>query len=230
LKASTVITLTSQPAQTPVIPPLSGAVAEQYYALVHWLRAGGDIGAVAPKTLGVTSCARGAGVSTVAMNLAAAAAQSSERPVLLLDLSAVRLAPQAHDRSVVSGDRDTPNGPGGLYERVEASSIPNLSVLRVDETVHFALGCECRGVADLVRSLEDAFGFIVVDLPNTESSICFTSAGLLHGVLLVIESERTDCRAAARAKQVLNQARANVLGVILNKHVRHLPRWLEKSN
>ena len=78
-----------------------------------------------------------------------------------------------------------------------------------------------------MRSLENDFGFIVADLPTVESSLCFVSAGLLSGVLLVMEAERTRSDIAARANQRLVDARANVLGIVLNKHPQHLPNWLE---
>ena len=151
---------------------LKDSAAEQYYALVHWLRAGGNSEAIAIKTLGITSCARGAGVSTVAMNLAATAAQSSDRPVLLLDLSAVELTrSESVDRSADSCQRDISVMPGELHERVETSSASNLSILRVDRAFDLAFGRENRGVGNLLRSLENDFGFIVVDLPS-QTPVC----------------------------------------------------------
>jgi len=198
---------------------LSGPAKEKYYALAHWLRSGGNnSGAIARKSLGITSCDRGAGVTTVAMNLAAAAAHSSERPVLLLDLSAAEITRPAPDRSSDSCPRDISPMSADLSEHVESSSISNLSILRVDRALAFAFGRENRGVENLLRSLENDFDFIVIDLPTAETSVCFACSGLLHGVLLVVEAERTDCEAATRAKQLLNQSRANILGVILNKH------------
>jgi Mrp family chromosome partitioning ATPase len=66
-----------------------------------------------------------------------------------------------------------------------------------------------------------------LDLPTVESSLCFVTAGSLSGVLLVVEAERTRTETAIRAKQRLIDARASVLGVILNKHPQHMPGWLE---
>jgi len=210
------ITLDPQSTRIPTRSALRGPARERYFALAQWLRSGGNNpGATARKTLGVTSCGRGAGVTTVALNLAAAAADSSNRPVLLLDLSAAEPIWSAPDRS---SDSDSPVVAAELSERMETSSISNLSILRVDSSFAFAFGRDNQGVEHLLRSLENDFDFIVIDLPIAESSVCFACAGLLHGVLLVVEAERTDCEAAARAKQLLEQARANTLGVILNKH------------
>jgi Mrp family chromosome partitioning ATPase len=88
------------------------------------------------------------------------------------------------------------------------------------------LGIDCGRLNELLASLSREFGFIVVDLPQAESSVCFAAAGLLNGVLLVMEAERTHHAAASRAKARLLHANAAVLGVIFNKHRQHLPNWL----
>ena len=204
-------------------------VGEHYYSLVHWLRTVGDASGVAPKTIGITSCANGAGVSTVAANLAIAAAQISHEPVLLLDLSGAR--PELAKRSGKSGAADLREAPDDVSqygERIEPSPIANLSLLVANFPRDVrALEMDFAKGNDLVGTLENDFGFIVVDLPTVESSLCFVTAGLLSGVLLVMEAERTRSDTAARAKQRLIDARANVLGIILNKHPQHLPNWLE---
>ena len=204
------------------------AVAEQYYFLAHWLRPVGDTSAVASKTIGITSCARGAGVSTVASNLAAVAAQISGQRVLLLDLSTTRSA--LATRFGVSGDlglQDALADDSRPGECVRTSPIANLSLLAMNEGVdQRSLSVAGGKVNDLLQALEPEFGFIVVDLPTTESSLCFATAGLLNGVLLVMEAERTHAETAARAKQRLIDARANIFGVILNKHCQHIPNWL----
>ncbi len=204
-----------------------GIVAEQYHALVHWILSSDDPGAVEAKTIGITSCPRGAGASTVAANLSVAAAQVCDRPVLLLDLSSMRSVLAM--RMSVSGELDLPEAtaadsyPG---QHVTASPIPNLSLLTVNEAgapeTFSTDGCKLN---DLLRELERDFGFIVVDLPPTDSGLCFAIGRLLNGVLLVVEAERTDGDAAVRAKQRLIRANTAVLGVILNKYSGDLPNW-----
>ena len=205
------------------------AAEQYYYSLVHWLRAMGDLSGIAPKSIGVTGCGPGAGVSTVASNLAIAAADIGDQPVLLLDLSVGRASASARFR--MTGDL-------GLHDalansRVAAcyakpTPVPNLSLLGTNSVADAQMAnVDSTKVNDLMRSLENEFGFIVVDMPTVESSLCFVTAGLLNGVLLVIEAERTRLETAARAKQRLIDARANVLGVILNKYSQHLPNWLD---
>lgn len=203
--------------------------AEEYYSLVHWVRAIGDISGATPKSIGVTSCSRGAGVSTVAANIAIIAADIDERPVLLLDLSPGRAAAaRPFGMTADLGLREALFDPGRAALCAKPTPIANLSLLGANsEADARTAGLDMSKVSDLMRSLESEFSFIVLDLPTVESSQCFITAGLLSGVLLVIEAERTRLETAARAKQRLIDARANVLGVILNKHRQHMPSWLE---
>lgn len=205
------------------------ALAEQYYSLAHWLRPIGDMSAVGPKTIGITSCTRGVGTSTVASNLAIVAAQARDQPVLLIDLSTARST--LATRFSMLGDlglRDALADVARPGECVKATPITNLSVLAVNETGDpRALKVDCGRLNNLLQALEREFGFIVVDLPSIESSLCFATAGLLNGVLIVMEAERTRFEAAARAKQRLIHAQANVLGVILNKYRQYIPNWLD---
>jgi protein-tyrosine kinase len=203
--------------------------AEHYYAVVHWIRSTVHATAVEARTIGVTSCNRGAGVSTVAANLAVAAAQTCERPVLLLDLSGTRAT--LSTRLAASGDlglREALAPDSQPRQCVKSSPIPNLSLLAMNEVgTPKALSTDGHQVNKLLSELEPDFDLIVVDLPPTDSGLCFAVAGRLNGVLLVIEAQRTRNDTAIRAKQRLIHANAAILGVILNKHSRELPNWLD---
>jgi Mrp family chromosome partitioning ATPase len=224
------ITLTQDAASASTWRHLEGGmVAEEYYSLAYLLRPVGDASAGAYKTVGVTSCAASTGVSTVAANLAIAAAQAGEGPVLLLNLSGT---------PNLLGGRFTPRRGMGLAEAldcggelgagIEATSIANLSVLSVSEPGNpVALGMDGRQVHGLLRAVEQDFGFIVVDLPTTDTGLCLATAACVDGILLVLESERTNSEAAHRAKQRLSYANAKLLGVIFNKHREHVPKWLD---
>lgn len=220
------ITLTQDAAPASTTRSASGSVAEQYLALVQALRPAGSRADTAA-TVGVTGCARQAGVSTVAANLAAAAARAGER-TLLIDLSSAR--PALASRLAMSGDLGLREALAGAppAECVKASPIPNLSLLAVNSADDSRVLCvDADRVHQLLRSLERDFGFIIVDLPAADSGVCAATAGMLDGVLLVMESERTNPEAAMRAKQRLIQANAKLLGAILNKHRRHIPAWLD---
>jgi len=192
-----------------------------YSVLLQWLRDGGG-SAQAPRNVGVTSCQRGSGVSTVTKNLAAAAAASCDQPVLLLDLSRITSPqlPRAKDESC--RQRSLP------ADLARATACPNLFVLRAGEEQDDARWSANFSPFELLASsLEEEYGYVIVDLPTTDSSLCFQAAGLLDGVLLVIEAERTSSAAATRAKNRLLRAHANLPGVLFNNYSQHLPKWLE---
>jgi Mrp family chromosome partitioning ATPase len=221
------ITLTQDPTRAPVARnAVEGTFAEQYHALVRWLRSAEREAPRAPRAIGVTSCVRGSGVSTVARNLAWAAAQIEEAPVLLLDLSrASSVGPAPSDCSEGRGSSELV---GRWEERVAPSQTDNLSLLTMrhgDDTDTVAVGRD--GINELFRSLENEFGFIVVDLPTADSHLCLASAGLLHGILLVMEPQHTRSDIATLATERLAHAHGNILGAILNKHSEPLPRWLD---
>ncbi len=216
-------------AATSVLQNAGGVpVSENYHSLVHWLRAVGDVSGVTAKSIGVTSCSRAAGVSTVAANLALAAAQAGET-VVLLDLSTTR--PAIATRYAMPGDLGLRGALADLAhagDYVKATPVDRFSVLAANLPGEpQPLSLDSASVNGLLRSLENDFSLIVVDLPTVESSLCFVASGLLNGVLLVMEPECTRMDTAARAKQRLMDARASVLGVILNKVPQQLPTWLE---
>lgn len=181
------------------------------------------------RVLGVTSCQRGAGVSTVALNLALVAAETSDRSVLLLDLSSTRSSlAKPFGMTGDMGLRDALSGAARPAECARATPVPNLALLGANESYDPSpLNLSYTQVDELLRAVERDFDFAVVDLPPIESNLCFGTARLMHGILLVIEAEGTQSETAARGKQRLLSASANLLGVVLNKHNQHLSQWLE---
>ena len=207
---------------------VSDSVIEEYCALVHRINSGQDSSSGRSTTIGVTGCTARAGTSTVALNLAVAAARLDDRPVLLVDLSAHGDALTTFGMSSDLEPRATfaPNARRGTL--VKASDVPNLFVLVVENDGN-AKGAtlDRREFNDLVHSLEPDFGWIVVDLPTTDTSLCFSVAGLFDGILLTMDAECTRRNVAAKAQQRLDLAQANLLGVILNKHRQYIPNWLD---
>ncbi len=197
---------------------------DPYGALVRWLQGATRQVTVAPKCIGVTCSTGGAGVSSFAHNLAVTAACASDQSVLLLDLSG---RGTATTRPAAAADATRPSQ---LCSHVVQTATGNLSLLSVaDVQDPQSLAADKDGIAELLRALENDFELIIVDLPPVSSNLCFVTAGLLGGVLLVMESERTRRNTAVRAKQRLLEAHATVLGIILNKHRQHLPILLNAS-
>jgi Mrp family chromosome partitioning ATPase len=181
------------------------------------------------KSVGVTSCHPGAGVSTVAANLAVAAAQTGTTPVVLVDLSGQ--ASRLGEKLSLDGDLGLLHALGGAVsagECVRATAIENLSLLGLGRGESASLSSfDGKGIVELLYELERDFSFVVIDLPPADSGLCFSLAGVLNGVLLVMDGQSTPSHLAARAKHRLHHANAALLGVILNNHACDLPNWLD---
>jgi len=192
------------------------------------------------RTLGVTSCCREEGVSTVAAQLAATAASWGDYQVLLVDANlacpsvheifGVAEAPgladcliddmqvaKATKPSRVADARVTNDG--YLAEALQSAPVANLTVLAAGRSLgNPAWAYDSADVARIVEELGKRFDLVVFDLPVVEEASSATRvAGLLDGVLLVIEADRVDSGIARRARGTLARYNVHVLGAVLNK-------------
>lgn len=181
------------------------------------------------RTIGLTSSQRREGVSTVAAHLAISAASCNAGQVLLVDS---HLAWPAAFRQL-----EVNAGPGltehmiddvPLSDVLQPGPVPNLSVLAAggrggNETAVY----DSPYLVDLVDRLKQSYDLVIFDLPPTsETSGALRLAGLLDGVLLVLEAERVRWQVAKHTQQLLLRSRGNLLGAVLNKYQRHIPSWL----
>lgn len=71
---------------------------------------------------------------------------------------------------------------------------------------------------EIISSLKESYGFIIIDTPPVNS---FADAQILSqyadGCIMVISCDKTNKEAAAKAKYLLEKARANILGIVFNK-------------
>jgi Mrp family chromosome partitioning ATPase len=179
--------------------------------------------------IGVTSCARAEGVSTVAHNLAAYATHVVGCSVLLLEANVDH--PSAAERlgvPVAPGLVEGLAKPDRWNDCLHRSPVSNVWVMPAGrgtaKTRHMA---NLAGLDQLLESLRNRFPFIVVDLPPaTESVFGLAVAECLDGVLLVLEAERMRVQVVERAKQLFEQSQVNLLGAVLNKRRMHIPGWL----
>jgi len=189
-------------------------------------------GGAAPKTLGLTSCESGEGVSTLAVQVAVAAASCGELRILLVDANLLR--PAVHrffDRQPQPGLAEILLGQAKFSESVQPAPVAGLSLLA-------AGACRPEGLSrvydsprwpELMERLRQDFSLVVFDLPAAaRTTAVMRLAGLLDGVLLVVEAERVRWEAAQRFEEMLHRAGAHLLGAVLNKRRRHLPGWLDR--
>jgi Mrp family chromosome partitioning ATPase len=211
---------------TPAATPNPGL--DYYHAL--WGRLNGlGGGDQPPRTLGVTSCAAAAGVTTVVENLAAAAAESlAGQQVLVVDAN--HRAPALHARlgtPITPGLTDVLSGRVEWRAAVQSTRLPDVSLLPAgDKSIRVTSAADLARCAELLSEWQGRFDIIVMDLPPAaEAGLTLPLSGMLDGVLLVIEAERVSGEAARRVKDMLMQSHARLLGAVLNQRRRGASHW-----
>jgi Mrp family chromosome partitioning ATPase len=82
---------------------------------------------------------------------------------------------------------------------------------------------------EVLKTLRAEFSLVIVDLPPPDhASFVGRLAGLLDGILLVVEAERIRADAARRQKELLVRANARLLGAVLVKERQHIPNSLSR--
>lgn len=220
-----------KPRQTaPVQWDLPANMRPHYAAFREQLVVGANASLTGHHIIGVTSCSRSEGVSTVAANLASSLSEQGTGPILLVDAN-------THDPSIhrIFRTRQSP----GLLDVL----APNAKCAGSDIIVHRAAhlnvltagttgAAATRDVASenfvrFLESIKQNYRFIVVDMPALEQdSATARLAKSCDGVVLVVETERLRWEAISRAKLSLQQLSVNILGVLLNKRRFPVPNWI----
>jgi len=166
-----------------------------------------------------TSATVGEGKSTVLANLAVAFAQTGQR-VLVVESDLRR--PHLHR---LLGCRHSPGltevlGRGiGLAEAVQDTSVPGVQFLACGELPgNPAELLGSRGMAAVLEELRGRADLLLLDSPP---ALAVADAALLAAqsdhVLIVCETGRTTREAFAEMRRLIEHARGDVLGVVLNK-------------
>jgi Mrp family chromosome partitioning ATPase len=166
------------------------------------------------RAVGVTSCRRGEGVSTVASRLAIAAAEHGEEKVLLVDASSGVLSIH-RIREMDPADRPWSEFQP-LDQFLQPTPLENLWILPLEAFASSRAVEPQPGVHELLNNLSFEFSFIVVDLPPVDElgdQIGVTT--FVDGILLVVEAGCTRRSLARTATAALSQSR--LLGAVLNK-------------
>ncbi len=184
------------------------------------------------RTLGITSCSRREGVTTVAAEWAAVAAGMDEGEVLLVDANMAH--PAVHELFDVDfspGLSELLLNPSAWPAWVQPSGYENLVLLTAGEpNSRLPKTFDTAGISSVLGAVEREYNLVVFDLPPAgEQSAALRLAGLLDAVVLVVEAERVRYDIARRVKQLLERAGASVCGVVLNKRRDYVPWWLRRD-
>ena len=181
-----------------------------------------------PKFVGLTACARGSGVTTLANGLAASLSKTGSGNVLFVDMNTEENATQVFFNGKVNGG----TGEAGFAgDQAGASVDQNLFMTKgIDGSSGHLVKYEPGRIANLMPQMKHShYDYIVFDLPPvSQTSAAARLAGYMDLTLLVLESERTGQQSAAKANALMRDARANVAAV-LNKYRRHVPQALSQD-
>jgi len=209
-----------------VFRPLAG-LAEHYEALraAIWVCARD----ATLRTLLFVSPSSGCGASTTASNYAAMLAREPGTKVLLID---ARLRGRASDRPgrVAGGVSLTGLMSGSPCPVYPVPGPTNLYVLPSGAESAMPLSLFQSSAFDrFLQVVRERFQYVILDAPPIQQhpeTLVF--ARKVDGVILVIESRRTRRQTALWAKYRIEEAGGQVLGVVLNRHRRHIPQFLYK--
>lgn len=191
---------------------------QHFAALVNQLQNCPSRSAENCRTIGITSCRKGEGVSTTARNLSVASARLQGLKTLLMDFSGPSQLKAGFKSDQRPGLCEALRGERPLTECITQTSIENLSELSAGIGDLSANAFDANAIPQLLSQLQGEFELILLDLPHAdELSICYTVAQVLDGVLLVVEHAGVSGSEAGLVKQRLLQAGANILGVVVTK-------------
>ncbi|MGM0877169.1 MAG: CpsD/CapB family tyrosine-protein kinase [Bacillota bacterium] len=170
------------------------------------------------KTMIVTSSGPAEGKSTTTANLAVVFAQQGKR-VLLIDADLRK--PTAHYTFRTENHVGLSNvltRQATIEEAVKTTDQDNLWVLTsgpIPPNPSELLGS--KGMLALLEQAKDEYDVIILDSPPvlavTDAQVL---SNLTDGVVLVVSSGKTEIESAKKAKELLESAKAKILGVVLN--------------
>ncbi len=176
------------------------------------------------RTLLITSPGPAEGKSTITANLGVVMAQAGLR-VVVVDADLRRPAQQRLFNRAGAGQLGLtdlmlqPPGPVALEGAVQATDVPNLSVMTsgpLPPNPSELLGSQ--RMQHLLANLKEQFDVVLIDtaplLPVTDALVL---SAVVDGVALVVDSDTTRSGATTQARQQLEQAGARVIGVVMNK-------------
>lgn len=174
------------------------------------------------KTIVVTSAGPSEGKSTVAANFGITLANTDSK-VLIIDCDLRK--PTIHKKFGIGNRIGLTNILAQKLDFREnmhtVASIPNLYFITsgpLPPNPSEVLGSE--KMKDLMVYLYEEFDHIILDTPPAGMvTDAAQLSSFMDGVILVLESGNVEIDAAQRAKVLLNNVKANILGVVLNKIV-----------
>ncbi len=181
-----------------------------------------------PKLVAVTSCAKGAGVSSVAAGVAASLSETGDGKVLLVDMNVEGGAAQLFYQGKLGCGLDAALE---VEARKGAQIQENLYVatepMHGNDQLPAVLPRHFMGLIPKLRASD--YDYIIFDMPPvTQTSLTPRLARVMDMVLLVIESEKTNQDVARKVVSLLVESAAKVT-TVFNKVHSYVPAWLHQE-
>lgn len=181
--------------------------------------------------VGITSCDRKAGTSTVAANLAIRAADHQMRPVLLIDGSAARpsVARQFRLRGSL-GLADALGGSCSINEAIHETPVDGLEVMPVGTAgLMDRVGLDHQQVDAMLSGLRESHEMVVFDLPEaSELRHMLLVARRLDAAILTLRSEATPGDLVEQTAEQLRADGVNLVGSVVSRRRQYVPNWLRR--
>ncbi len=178
----------------------------------------------------MTSGTREEGKTTLAVNLAAALAETASRPAVLLD-GDVR-GPAVH---LLTG-LERAGGLGAILRsdneldgRICTTQIPGVDVICAFpwESLDGSAGMLARRSPELLRKLRRHYSYVLIDTPPVIASSEARIFGKhSDGAILVARLEKTPREVVKRALGELRDSKVEVLGCVLTHRKHHVPNFI----
>jgi succinoglycan biosynthesis transport protein ExoP len=180
-----------------------------------------------PKLIGVTSCGRGAGVSSIATGVAASLSETGEGNVLLVDMNIEGGAAQHFHKGKPNCGLDSALKAETREKALVRENLYAATEFIRSEELPQVLSKRFAGLISKIRSSD--YDYIIFDMPPVaETTTTFRAARLMDMMLLVIEAEKTNQDVVKRVIALLAESKANV-SVVLNKTQTHVPPRLHQE-
>jgi uncharacterized protein involved in exopolysaccharide biosynthesis/Mrp family chromosome partitioning ATPase len=179
-----------------------------------------------PKLVAVTSCGRGAGVSSIAAGLAATLSETDDGNVLLVNISGERGAAQQFYKGELGYSLDEvlqSEKKGSLVKANLYSSVKQANGDMLPANLPKKLS------ALMPRLKASQYDYIIFDMPPvTPTTTTARLSGLMDMVLLVVESEKTNQDVVTGVIKLLAESKATV-STVLNKSRSYIPAKLHQE-
>lgn len=183
------------------------------------------------RSIMISSCNKGEGTSTVAVNLARIFAQKNGSKTMLIDANLHNATlERVFNVEREPGLTDLINDSVDIKEAIKETDLENLKLLPAGCSVSDPKEIfNSDAISQCLEELEKTFRFIILDsapiIPYADSLFLSSKVDM---VLLAVEADKTRSEVAQEAIRKLSKMGINVFGTILNKKKFNIPKLIYK--